>query len=209
MNQTYAIIYNQLDTFNNQFIHKDTMCDILNKFEPKERNTKNILRNLQNQNKIKYLFNNYFYILTSDEQIKKYYKYSAKEMVFVVLNKLKIKWHLGLYSALQINNIDHKNDLYHQIPKTTIIINSKFSKTIMVLKQSFIFKKQQHIEVHIEKAKTNNRITFYYSDLERTHIEYIYYNKASPIDKDILNTNKINKYLNIFQKKYTINISGL
>jgi len=199
--QVYTIVYNALDNFGSSIISKVRLYDIVNKVISKNQSTANIINTLKRKNKIIYLFNDYFYILNSDEQIKKYYKYSAEEMVFIILNKLKISWHLGLHSALLINNVNSKDDVFHQVPKTTIIVNSSYSKSIVILNQKFIFKKQtQSREVGINKRNTKNRVTFYYSDLERTYLEYIYYTSASPIAKNILNSNKLEEYLQYFPK---------
>ncbi|GEM_PF-1076959 len=201
MDRHILFICNKLDTINGQFIHKSMLYNIVKEFLPSNKSLKNTIRNLKNNNKIKYLFQDYFYILSSDEQIKKYYRYSPKEMVFVILNKLKIKWYLGLYSALQIHNLRSQEDLFHQVPKTTLIINSKFSRKINILNEPIIFKKQKQISCGINKSTTNNRITFYYSDLERTHIDYIFYFKKSNLNPKKLDLTKLKKHLKSFPVK--------
>ena len=199
--QVLMIAYNKLDNFGSSIIHKSKLYDILKVIILEYSNINIMIDNLKKQNKIKYVFEDYFYILNSDEQVKGYVKYSINEIVFLILNKLKIDWHIGLYSALLINNVECKYDLFHQIPTTTIIINSKYSKTIQILNQKYIFKKQQNYRlIGIKKKITKNRITFYYSDIERTYLEYIYYTHSSNIDQNTLNINKINEYLQYFPK---------
>jgi hypothetical protein len=155
---------------------------------------------LKTKNKIKLIFSNYFYILNSDEQIKNYYKYSTEEIVFLILNKLKIKWYLALHSSLLINNINYNLDM-HQIPKTTVIINSRYSKTLKILNQTFIFKKQLNFRlIGLLESKTKNSIKFYFSDLERTYLDYLYYNNKSIVDLDIINKDKLKLYLTYFPK---------
>jgi hypothetical protein len=200
-NQLILSIYTQLDNFGHSFINKDRLCLLLNELNIIE-DLDDIIIKLNNLNKIKYIFDNYYYILNSDEQTKGYYKYSVEEMVFTILTKLKIDWYLGLHSALIINNLSIKDDLFHQIPKSTIIINSKYSKSIKILNQQFILKKQKYLNYSgvISNKKTKNRISFKYSDLERTNIDYLYYTHKSPIPKNLLNLNVFKKHLSNLSK---------
>jgi hypothetical protein len=199
-NQVISSIYNQLDNFGHSFINKSRLHILLNKLNLGIDIDKIIIK-LKKLNKIKYVFDNYYYILNSDEQIKGYYKYSVEEMVFIILNKLKIKWYLGLHSAVIINNLSINEDLFHQIPKSTIIINSKYSKRVKILNQDFIFRIQKNLlSFGIVSKKTKNKIIFNYSDLERTYIDYLYYTHKSPISKNLLNINIVKKYLLNFPK---------
>lgn len=199
-NQLILSIYNQLDNFGHSFINKVRLQLLLDELNVEDIDK--IIMKLTSLNKIKYIYENYYYILNSDEQTKGYYKYSVEEMVFTILNKLKLDWYLGLHSALIINNLSIKEDLFHQIPKSTIIINSKYSKSIKILNHKFIFKKQKYLNYSgvISNKKTKNRISFKYSDLERTNIDYLYYTHKSPIPKNLLNFNVVKKYLSNLSK---------
>ncbi len=193
-------IYNQLDNFGSAVIHKSRLCTILNSISSNKLEINKMISILKTKNKIKLIFSNYFYILNSDEQIKNYYKYSTEEIVFLILNKLKIKWYLALHSSLLINNINYNLDM-HQIPKTTVIINSRYSKTLKILNQTFIFKKQLNFRlIGLLESKTKNSIKFYFSDLERTYLDYLYYNNKSIVDLDIINKDKLKLYLTYFPK---------
>jgi len=193
-------IYNQLDNFGSAVIHKSRLCTILNSISSNKLEINKMISILKTKNKIKLIFSNYFYILNSDEQIKNYYKYSTEEIVFLILNKLKLKWYLALHSSLLINNINYNLDM-HQIPKTTVIINSRYSKTLKILNQTFIFKKQLNFRlIGLLESKTKNSIKFYFSDLERTYLDYLYYNNKSIVDLDIINKDKLKLYLTYFPK---------
>ena len=54
---------------------------------------------------------------------------------------------------------------------------------------------------HIKKI-TKNRITFYYSDPEKTHIDFIYFNKNPP--SELSNATK-NEKLKLYLKNYSRN----
>ena len=119
-------------------------------------------------------------------------------MVYAILNKLNVKWYLGLYSALERNNIVWQGVV------NPIIVNSELSgeKKILEVKYKFYKMKRDKLDFgHIKKI-TKNRITFYYSDPEKTYIDFIYFNKNPP--SELSNANK-NEKLRLYLKNYSKN----
>jgi hypothetical protein len=197
-----------LDNQNIKIISKDRLFNILLPIIKKD-SFENILRKLKRQNKIKYLFNNYFYILDSNEQTNQYFNYSVLEMIATILNKQKIKWHFGLHSSSSFINLNYssfkdnssKIKYNTQVYNKIIIINNKYSKKIKLLDHNLIFKKQSiYSFIGIKKIKSNNRVTFNFSDLERTYLDYIYFHLHPDIDKDNLNKKTLREHKNLFPK---------
>jgi len=55
---------------------------------------------------------------------------------------------------------------------------------------------------HIKKI-TKNRITFYYSDPEKTYIDFIYFNKKPPSElSNVKKNEKIRSYLKNYSKSF-------
>lgn len=184
-------IYNKLDGQSQKIISKFTLCSKL--MDLHADSCVNLIRTLKRSNKICYLFNDYFYILNSDEQLKKYHLYSKLEQIATILNKQKIKWHFGLYSSLTLHN--------HQIPNSIIIVNNFYSKKIKLFNTKLIFKKQKYYcSIGVKQINSKNRIKLYFSDLERTHLDYLYFRLKSDIQLDDLNLKKLNLYKKDYPK---------
>jgi predicted transcriptional regulator of viral defense system len=140
---------------------------------------------------IKYIFQGYYYVLTPEEKVRNYVQYSATEMLSVVLNKLKVKWYFGLQSALAFNGITWQGH------STLIILNNKFSGVRTVQGTRILFRKMQpkyFFGTYTKEAK--NRITFYYSDGEKTLLDFAYFAEKYPYElKEKTNTAKLQVYL--------------
>jgi len=183
--------YNLLDGLSQKIISKTALCNKLSSLNIDS--CSNLLRKLKRNNKISYLFNDYFYILNSDEQLKKYHLYSRLEQIATILNKQKIKWHFGLQASLVFYN--------KQIPNSIIIINNTYSKKIKLLNTKLIFKKQKYYSnVGLKKTISKNRIKLYYSDLERTYLDYLYLKEKPDIKINNLNLKKLNLYKKNYPK---------
>jgi hypothetical protein len=125
--------------------------------------------------------------------------YSINEMVYTILNKLNIKWYLGLYSALERNNIVWQGVV------NPIIVNSEFSgeKKILGVRYKFYKMKSDKFDLGRIKKITKNRITFYYSDPEKTYIDFIYFKKNPPLElSNIRKYEKLRLYLKIYSKNF-------
>lgn len=142
----------------------------------KSQYSPNIFNYITKRGMIKNIFLSYYYILDSDEQLSKYTKYSSLEMVAEVLNSIKTHWYLGLDSAVKTHG------LIWQGISTTIIINSKFSGSKTILGSKYIFKKTiKPIKKTSLLKKGYGTKTIYFSDKERTLIDYIYFKKRPPM----------------------------
>jgi len=79
--------------------------EILHLFEEYKKlkcisNHKNIIEYLSKHNYIKRIFLGYYYINSYDEKERNFCNYLDKELIFLVLNKEKIKWYVGLNTAI-------------------------------------------------------------------------------------------------------------
>ena len=160
--------------------------------------TEDVIVNLRRNKDILYVFKGYYYILTLKEKEGSYTEYSTNEMVYTILNKLNIKWYLGLYSALEINNIIWQGVV------NPVILNSDISgaKKILGIKYQFHKIKRELLDFGYIKKITKNRITFFYSDPEKTYIDFIYFNKNPP--SELYNAKKTEK-LRLHLKNYSKN----
>lgn len=164
-----------------------------------DKYTQSIIHNLRRKKDIIYVFKGYYYIISPEEKIGSYYQYSVNEMVYAVLNKCNITWYLGLESALE------KNKLIWQSIAKPVILNDSISgeKTILHVPYEFHKIKKHFLTFGFIKKKTNNRITFYYSDPEKTLIDYQYFHKKIPSDLlPYKKQNKTRSYLNNYSKSF-------
>jgi len=192
------ILRNILESFKDKLVSKKQLTmafrDVL-----QDKYSENIIVNLRKNREIVYVFKGYYYLLNSKEKEGPYTEYSANEMVYTILNKLNIKWYLGLYSALE------KNNIIWQGVVNPIIVNSNISgeKKILGIKYQFHKMKRELLNFgHIKKI-TKNRITFYYSDPEKTYIDFIYFNKNPPSELSAFKNNeKLRSYLKNYSKNF-------
>lgn len=184
-------LHNILDGHSKKVLSKTALCSKLS--DVNLGSCSNLIRKLKRNNKISYLFNDYFYILNSDEQLKKYHLYSLLEQIATVLNKQKIKWHFGLHFSLTLCN--------KQIPNSIVIINNIYSKKIKLFNTKLIFKKQKYYStVGLKQITSKNRIKLYYSDLERTYLDYLYLKEKPDLKIENLNFKKLNYYRKDYPK---------
>lgn len=192
------ILRNILDSFKDKLVSKKQLetafRDVL-----QDKYSEKIIVNLRKNKEIIYLFKGYYYLLNPKEKEGSYTKYSTNEMVYTILNKLNIKWYLGFYSALEQNNI-----IWQGVVNPTII-NSNISgeKKILGVKYKFHKMKRELLDFGYTKKITKNRITFYYSDPEKTYIDFIYFNKNPPSELYVFKKNeKLRAYLKNYSKNF-------
>jgi len=191
------IIRNILESFKEKLVSKKQLERAFrNVLQTKY--SENIIVNLRKNRDILYIFKSYYYLLDPREKKGSYTEYSTNEMVYAILNKLNIKWYFGLYSALERNNIIWQGVV------NPIIVNSELSgeKKILGVKYQFHKLKRELLDFGRIKKTTKNRITFYYSDPEKTYIDFIYFNKNPP--SELSNTAK-NEKLRLYLKNYSKN----
>lgn len=131
----------------------------------------------------------YYYINTMEERKRNFCKYEDKELLFAVLGKMRIKWYLGLNTAL------YSLGKTWQTPARITIINNKISgkRRILSLNVRFIKIKEKLI-FGLKKAKTKHNITYQYSDLEKTNLDKVYYREIEKV--------KLNKKTKKYSKCY-------
>ena len=192
------IIRNILESFNEKLVSKkqlkNAFRDVLH-----DNYSENIILNLRQNGDITYVFKGYYYLLKPKEKEGTYTEYSTNEMVYVILNKLNIKWYLGLHSALE------KNNIIWQGVVNPVIINSELSgeKKILGIKYKFQKMKRELLDFGYIKKSTKNRITFYYSDPEKTYIDFIYFNRNLISElSNIKKNEKLKTYLKNYSKNF-------
>jgi len=197
MKNNEKIIRNILESFKDKLVSKSQLEKVFRDVL-QDKYSENIIVNLRKSKDIFYIFKGYYYLLDSKEKEGSYTKYSINEMVYTILNKLNIKWYLGLYSALERNNIVWQGVV------NPIIVNSEFSgeKKILGIKYKFYKMKSDKFDLGFIKKITKNRITFYFSDSEKTYIDFIYFKKNPPLE--LSNTAK-NEKLRLYLKHYSKN----
>ena len=191
------IVRNILESMNEKVVSKK---QLINAFRDvlQVNYLENIIVQLRKNKNILYVFKGYYYILNPNEQKGSFTKYSTNEMVYVILNKLNIKWYLGLESALERNN------LIWQAIVSPVIINSEFSgkRTILGINFQFHKMKREKLDFGYVKKTTKNRITFYYSDPEKTYLDYIYLNKKPPSEISTIDNRQLKSYLKKYSKNF-------
>ena len=198
MKNDEKIIRNILESFKDKLVSKKQLerafRDVL-----QDKYSENIIVNLRKNKDILYIFKGYYYLLDSKEKEGSYTNYSTNEMVYAILNKLNIKWYFGLYSALERNNIVWQGVV------NPFILNSNLSgeKKILEIKYQFHKIKRELLDFGYIKKITKNRITFYYSDPEKTYIDFIYFNKNPPLElSNFKNNEKLRSYLKNYSKNF-------
>ena len=156
-------------------------------------------------NYIKRILGDYYYIYPLEERYNHYCKFSEEELIFLALEKMNIKWYLGLESALKENKITW------QALNIMTIINNHFSgiKKLGNSKFKFIKTKDSQFKFGLVKKKTNNNVVFFYSDLEKTYLDFLYFLSYGGKDIKILKKNldfkveksKIMKYIKYYSIK--------
>lgn len=126
---------------------------------------------LRESNYIKRILGDYYYIYSLEERHNRYCHYSEEELVFLVLSKMDIKWYLGLERALQ----EHK--LGWQALTITPIINTYYSgiKKLGSSRFKFIKTSEKRCRFGLVERKTNNQVAYFYSNLEKTYLDFLYF----------------------------------
>ncbi len=160
---------------------------------------------LRKNNYIKRILGDYYYIYSLEERYNHYCKFSEEELVFLVLEKMNIKWYLGLESALKENKITW------QALNIITIINNHFSgiKKLGNSKFKFIKTKDNKFKFGLIKKKTNNSVAYYYSDLEKIYLDFLYFysykgKNIKTMKKNLdfkIKKSKVIKYAKCYSKK--------
>jgi len=92
-----------------------------NKIFKKKVDLNSAIKYLSRHNYIKRIFLGFYYVNSIEERKRGYCRLEDRELLFLVLNKLNIKWYLGLSSGL------YESGKVWQTPVIINIINNKFS----------------------------------------------------------------------------------
>jgi len=152
---------------------------------------------------IQRILKDYYYVYSLEERHNHYCNLSEEELVFLVLEKMRLKWYLGLESALK------KNKIAWQAFNVITLVNSHFSgiKKLGNSKFKFIKTKEKRLSFGCIKAETNNKVAYFYSDLEKTYIDFLYFYKGKDIETmkknlDIeVRKDRLKKYAKNYSKK--------
>jgi hypothetical protein len=174
-----------------KILSKSEIIAIINEYEKrfKDKKEKNFLKYLSRQKYIRRIFLGLYYINSFDERSREFLEFEDKEIVFMALNKLGVKWYLGLGSSLYLQGKKW------QTPNQISIVNTKFSgiKKIMGLKVKF-FKTRENLIFGLKRMSTKHNIGYFYSDPAKTNIDRVYFKETDSLIK-VKNTKKyLEKY---------------
>jgi hypothetical protein len=191
------VVRNILDSLAEKIVSKKQLISAFRNVIHNE-SVESLIANLRRNGEILYVFKGYYYILDPAERQGGYTKYSSEEMVYATLNNLNIRWYLGLESALERNRITWQGVV------SPIIINSSFSGNRRILGIPYRFRKMKRslFEFGFVKKTTKNRIVFYYSDPEKTLLDYQYFHRRIP---DELSPYKHTKTAHSYVQQYSQN----
>lgn len=180
----YLALLNKRD----KIVKKDEIIRVIENYsrELSQLSVKNALWYLSRRNYIKRIFLDYYYVNSIEEKERKFCNYQDRDLLFEVLNKEKIRWYVGLDSAL------HLYGEAWQVPNVLTIINDRVSgeRTILRTKVKFI-KIRNGLIFGIIKDKTKNRISYSYSDPQKTKLDLVYLRRINKPASD----NKTRRYL--------------
>jgi hypothetical protein len=190
------IVNNILYSFEKKLIIRE---DIQKRFKHilQDEYNENIIRNLRHSQDILYIMFDYYYIASSQEKSGHYLSYSTNEMVYAVLNKLNIKWYHGLESALEYNHIIWQGVV------NPVIINNYFSGKRVINGVTYHFHnlKNDLFQFGMIQKKTKNNIRFYYADIEKTFLDFLYLKKQAPHElKKEIEWKKVKEYMKNYPK---------
>ncbi len=191
------IIRNILESFKDKLVSKKQLKKVFSDVL-QDNSSENIIVKLRKNNDIVYVFKGYYYLLNPKEKEGSYTDYTTNEMIYVVLNKLNIRWYHGLDSALEYNQ------LIWQGIVNPVIVNSDISgeKKILGVTYQFHKMKRELFDFGSVKKITKNRLAFYYSDPEKTYIDFMYFNKIPPSE---LSCSKKKEKTRVYLKNYSKN----
>jgi len=157
----------------------------------------NIIRNLRHSQDIIYVMFDYYYIVSPLEKSGHYLSYSTNEMVYAVLNKRNIKWYHSLDSALEYHHVIWQGIV------SPVIVNNCFSGKRVVQGITYYFHKVKDdlFGFGIVQNKTKNNIRFYYSDIEKTFLDFLYLKKRAPQElRKRIEWEKVKQYMKTYPK---------
>jgi len=155
------------------------------------KSNKDLLKYLSRHRYIRRIFAGVYYINSFDERARNFCEFEDKEILFAVLNKLRIKWYVGLGYSLYLQGKKW------QTPNQISIVNTEFSgiKNIFGLKVRF-FKTKESLFFGLKQMKTDKEINYFYSDLAKTYIDSVYFKERS----NLISVKHTKEYLKRYPK---------
>jgi hypothetical protein len=149
--------------------------------------SKEPLKYLSRHNYIRRIFGGFYYINSFDERLRGFCEFQDQEVVFATLNKMNLKWYVGLTSAIYLEG------KIWQTPNRLLIVNTKFSglKNVFGLQVKF-YKSKESLFEGLKQKTTKKGISFFYSDLSKSYIDMVYFKTTKKLTK----LNKTKEYLN-------------
>ena len=189
----YLALLNRRD----KIVRKEEIIEIVEEYNRKlnKVSIKNALWYLSRRNYVRRIFLDYYYINSIEEREMDKSNYEDREVLFEVLNKEKINWYVGLTSA------SYASGEIWQVPNVPIIINDKISgeRRVFGLKVKFIKIKKGLIFGLVSK-KTKKGITYFYSDVQKTNLDFVYLREHNKLIKDKKTMLYIKRYPKWLQK---------
>ena len=193
------ILYFKLDNLEEKIVSKKLLTQLIRDVMQDE--PEKYLKKLRENRKIKFVIQNYYYVLSDNEKRLNQLRYNPSELIFSVLNKSNVRWYISLEKGLELNNV------LWQAHRKINIINNKILGERKILGTIFNFKKtkSQYIN-NYKRNKTKNRITQNIGSNEKIYLDFIYFKKRVPIElEETIDKSKailiLNDYPKTFQKK--------
>lgn len=164
-------------------------------------NTLGFRKLLLNKKYLITIFNGIYYLRNYDERKFNKIGMSSYELLSIGLKIKKIKWYFGLNSSIKFLN------LTHEVFPINIVINDKFNriKPLNLAGSKFLFIKiKPNLFFGIKNRKTSNNIFLYFSDLEKTLLDFLYLKKNISFSEYRVNKKKIIKYAKLYNSKILI-----
>lgn len=171
-------IYEALLNRKEKICRKSDIIEIVDEYNKTlgKVNAKNTLKYLSRHGYIRRIFLHFYYINSMDERERGFCAYEDRELLFAVLNRLDIRWYLGMSSALYVSG------KAWQIPNILTIINNRISGKRKILGMNVrFFKIKETLIFGLKRGRTKNNIGFFYSDQAKTHIDLVYFRESSKI----------------------------
>lgn len=201
-------IIDKLRVRNEKIFSKEEIFRIIREYEEiykKKVNLISLWTYLRKDRYIKRILGDYYYTFSLEERYNHYCRYSEEELVFLVLEKMKVNWYLGLERALIENKVSWQ--ALNIIP----IINDHFSgiKRLGNSKFKFMKAKEAIFKFGLTNRRTNNNVKYFYSDLEKTYLDFLYLysyegKDIESIKKNLdfkVDKNKLKRYAQQYSKK--------
>lgn len=152
---------------------------------------KKVIEYLSKHKYIKRVFLGYYYVNSYDERERNFCNYMDKELIFLVLNKEKIKWYVGLNTAI------YEQGKTWQTPNMITIINNKISGKKNIVGASIKFLKiRDNLIFGLKEKETDNHVPYFYSDPAKTYLDKVYFRES----KNLIKVKNTKEYLKRYPK---------